>query len=72
MRSFAHALRPSIELLHALRKAPPKSLARRVKKFASMADTQTENLSWTIPLHVIMWTTIGVGIIMMMAVILMH
>jgi hypothetical protein len=28
--------------------------------------------SWTIPLHVIMWTTIGVGFIMMLVVFLMH
>jgi len=30
------------------------------------------NLNWTIPLHVIMWTTIAVGLIMAMAVFLMH
>ena len=36
-----------------------------------MSET-TENLGWTIPLHVIMWTTIGVGLIMAMAVLLMH
>ncbi len=28
--------------------------------------------SWTIPLHVIMWTTITVGLIMVMVVVLMH
>jgi len=28
--------------------------------------------SWTIPLHVIMWTTITVGIIMVMVVVMMH
>ena len=28
--------------------------------------------AWTIPLHVIIWTTLGVGLIMAMAVILMH
>jgi hypothetical protein len=36
-----------------------------------MAST-TSNESWTIPLHVIMWTTISVGLIMAMAVVLMH
>jgi len=36
-----------------------------------MADT-SNNLGWTIPLHVIMWTTISVGIIMAIAVVLMH
>jgi hypothetical protein len=36
-------------------------------------DDVTEPLtSWTIPLHVIMWTTIGVGLIMAIAVVLMH
>ncbi len=28
--------------------------------------------AWTIPLHVIMWTTLLVGLIMVMAVLLMH
>ena len=28
--------------------------------------------SWTIPLHIIMWTTIIVGLIMAMAVLMMH
>ena len=28
--------------------------------------------SWTIPLHVIMWTTIVVGFIMALAVVMMH
>lgn len=32
----------------------------------------TEKLGWAIPLHVIMWTTIVVGLIMAMAVFLMH
>ena len=36
-----------------------------------MAKTKTDE-SWTIPLHVAMWTVISVGIIMAMAVILMH
>lgn len=30
------------------------------------------NESWTIPLHVVMWTVIGVGLIMMLVVLLMH
>lgn len=28
--------------------------------------------TWTIPFHIIMWTTIAVGLIMAMAVIMMH
>jgi hypothetical protein len=30
------------------------------------------SLSWTIPFHVIIWTTLLVALIMVMAVILMH
>jgi len=30
------------------------------------------NDSWTIPLHVIMWTNLSVGFIMMLVVFLMH
>jgi len=33
-----------------------------------MANTE----SWTIPLHVIMWTTLVVGAIMVMVVVMMH
>jgi len=28
--------------------------------------------TWTIPLHIIMWTTIIVGMIMAMVVVMMH
>jgi hypothetical protein len=28
--------------------------------------------SWTIPLHIIVWTAMGVGLIMAMAVVMMH
>lgn len=38
---------------------------------ARMAHT-TYDESWTIPLRVIMWTTIVVGIVMAMAVVMMH
>jgi hypothetical protein len=31
-----------------------------------------QNESWTIPLHVLMWTTMSVGLIMTMVVFLMH
>jgi hypothetical protein len=31
-----------------------------------------ENETWTIPFHVIMWTNISVGFIMMLVVFLMH
>jgi hypothetical protein len=28
--------------------------------------------AWTVPFHVIIWTTLGVGLIMVMAVVMMH
>ena len=28
--------------------------------------------AWTIPLHIIMWTTIAAGLIMAMVVVMMH
>ena len=36
-----------------------------------MAKADTDE-SWTIPLHVVMWTVILVGLVMAMAVVLMH
>lgn len=35
-------------------------------------DTPPKSQTWTIPFHVIMWTTLLVGLIMVMSVILMH
>jgi hypothetical protein len=35
-------------------------------------DTQPKTQAWTIPFHVIMWTTLLVGLIMVMSVLLMH
>jgi hypothetical protein len=41
-----------------------------------MLDARTQRMradeTWTIPLHIIMWTTFAVGLIMAMAVIMMH
>jgi hypothetical protein len=71
VRSSAQALRDASALPHVLRGTALKTLARRVKLSRGMADT-SNNLSWTIPLHVIMWTTIAVGLIMALAVFLMH
>lgn len=34
--------------------------------------TREDDWSWTIPLHVLMWTTIVAGIVMALAVYLMH
>jgi hypothetical protein len=35
-------------------------------------DRMRSDESWTIPLHVIMWTVIAIGLIMAMAVLMMH
>lgn len=35
-------------------------------------DNMRSDETWTIPLHIIMWTTIAVGLIMAMAVLMMH
>jgi hypothetical protein len=37
-----------------------------------MEADQPTNESWTIPFHVIMWTVIAAGFIMMLVVFLMH
>jgi hypothetical protein len=44
------------------------SLARTMLKQRAMRPEET----WTIPLHIIMWTVLGVGLIMAMAVVMMH
>jgi hypothetical protein len=63
-RQPTHAMRGP-----ARRVANSAGMRRAVR--ADMAD-DTERMSWAIPLHVIMWTTITVGVIMAMAVFLMH
>jgi len=45
-------------------------VARRSLQLARMASRPTE--SWTIPLHIIMWTTLTVGFIMVLVVVMMH
>ena len=47
-------------------------MARYVLTRTRMAKPKSEIEGWTIPLHVIMWTTILVGVIMGMAIVLMH
>jgi hypothetical protein len=32
----------------------------------------SSNQSWTVPLHILMWTVITVGFIMMLVVFMMH
>ena len=45
-------------------------------RFAGTHDARRGGMrsdeSWTIPLHIIMWTTISVGLIMAMVVVMMH
>jgi hypothetical protein len=44
--------------------------------FAGTPDARARNMradeSWTLPLHIIMWATMVIGVIMAMAVIMMH
>jgi len=37
-----------------------------------MNPEPAKSVAWTIPFHVIMWTTLLVGLIMVIAVVLMH
>jgi hypothetical protein len=51
-------------------------LLARWLRSAGMHDAESPGMrsdeTWTIPLHIIMWTTIVVGLIMAMAVVMMH
>lgn len=38
----------------------------------ALVGTMRSDETWTIPLHIIMWTTIIVGLIMAMAVVMLH
>lgn len=52
---------------------PPWNLARRLLGFPAMAThVKRPSEGWTVPLHVIMWTTITVGFIMSLVVLMMH
>jgi hypothetical protein len=51
------------------------ALAWRLLRRTDMATSESPKPkfeAWTIPFHVVMWTTLLVGLIMVMAVILMH
>jgi hypothetical protein len=67
----AHQMRDDSDAMHALR----MSIARR-RQFAGTQDAPAlamrSDETWTIPLHVIMWTTIAAGLIMAMAVLMLH
>jgi hypothetical protein len=52
-----------------LRERAQTLLARDVLEVLAMA---TRSEAWTIPFHVIMWTTLLIGLIMAIAVVLMH
>ena len=48
-------------------------MARVVLRLGAMpADTHSPSATWTVLLHVIMWTTMTVGFIMVWVVLLMH
>jgi hypothetical protein len=36
------------------------------------SQTKRPNEAWTVPLHVIMWTTITVGFVMALVVLMLH
>ena len=74
-----HVLRD--ELAHHMRRE--RRSARRLRvlagsrlQTAGMVDAGRAGMrsdeTWTIPLHIIMWTTIVVGLIMALAVVMMH
>lgn len=46
--------------------------ARRAGTHDAVSRTMRSNESWTLPLQVVMWATIAVGLIMAMAVLMMH
>lgn len=58
---------------HALRESLPQGVACRVLAQAAMATkSDRPSEAWTVPLHVVMWTTMMVGFIMVFVVFLMH
>jgi hypothetical protein len=54
------------------RKRCDAAVARRVLLRARMETPLPPRPAWTIPFHVLIWTTLLVGLIMVMAVVLMH
>ena len=54
-----------------LRETQDPRPARQMLGVAAVASKQPIE-PWTIPLHVIMWTTLLCGLIMVMVVVLMH
>jgi hypothetical protein len=67
----AHQMRRASIVMQALRTSPTQR-----PQFAgthdALARAMRSDETWTIPLHVIMWTTISVGLIMALAVIMLH
>jgi hypothetical protein len=39
---------------------------------ATSKEPESKFEAWTIPFHIVIWTTLLVGLIMVMAVVLMH
>jgi len=59
----------SLRATQAVRVSSATARARDVLMPSSMAASSE---SWTIPLHVIMWTALLAGVVMVLAVVLMH
>jgi hypothetical protein len=54
--------------LRISRSPSPPSWARRMLEPRNMRAEE----SWTLPLHIILWTTMVVALVMVMAVLMMH
>jgi hypothetical protein len=69
---IAQLARPRASL--AARDARPARFRRPIAgtAHARACGMASSSESWTIPLHVIMWTVLLAGLVMVMAVILMH
>jgi len=56
--------------VQAVRVATGRSAARDVLRQGAMPAGHDE--SWTIPLHILIWTTLSVGLIAVLVVFLLH
>jgi len=57
----------------ALRESLPPEVACQVLRPGTMAThTKHPSEAWTVPLHIVMWTTLTVGFIMVLVVFMLH
>lgn len=56
-----------------VRESPPRSMACRLLPEAPMSlHPNHPSTAWTVPLHLIMWATIIVGLVMMLIILMRH